>query len=373
MSSRRKQKQQKKQKLQEEAQQKQLRRSKLKKRILATVFSLALVVGGALAYKSCSCNSSFRSKKPAAESIQKKKVLLHFSAHTIKGTFCGLKKAIEKNKPSLIFLEGTYVTHEQAKQLNGSTKDYAPVAKEHISRAVLRLIKSYNSSRKNKVLVYPLESYVPGKKEKFRRTFNEYEQMPIPASAALDRRDIEGAVNIVIQKTKALATDMKFRNDVMFKTVKKRLESSSSAMIIVGGGHDALGRLFKEAGYIVEYTRRLDGVMPLANHYESLLRGWGVSKVDEKNLASQVLTSRILAHHFQVNGLGRIDSSGILIMDLLKDFSYKDLVALRETSHSMGAVIPALAHVGYQVPSNNQEYLVALRKLHSSFGQEACP
>jgi hypothetical protein len=344
-----------------------------RRRLWAAGLTLVLAAGIALiaTTRFLSSRPEHQSKTPLTEPIQKKrKLIFNLMQHdTAKSTFCGLSKLLDETHPDIVFMEAANLPHEMAKEseayFNGQTPSENLKFRGPISGLIDRLLSiigKYRMRSGNETKLYAAESYNHSEIKNMHTVQNRFRNLTKQAIKAYSKGDIEKAITLMIEGRKALASNIKIRNDRVFQIIKSRIgEQGKSALLIIGAGHKNLIRMFEEDGFSTQSSGKLESV-PLVTHFEAKERGWNSPHSDKRKIAARAIVTNRLSYYYYRNNFGEFGWAPVAEKAISR-FSVDELTTLWNKTNS-GLKIPvALRSMGYDVPTTQEEFAAVLLSL----------
>ena len=301
------------------------------------------------------------SNRPIKSKLGKPKIHIHFTAHTLQETICGLEKPLADKRPNYLFLESASLPLGVLDNLSGTTTSYRnfihPIPEYvPIQNALLDLLDRYGES--SKFLIFPAEYYTADETDYITSTYNAFVKGTDLVNLFVNRDDIHNTLKSEISRSLVYAQHLRFRNDRIFLAITQKLaridiETPSSVLIVVGDGHRNLVRVFADAGFTVDSSHQL-GLLPLVVALESKLRGWNPN-IDEETAAATELTRNLAAGYLETQGYGEYEQTNAVVNRIIPDISPTLFATICSETKTQN-ILTVLRAIGYVLPTTQAEY-----------------
>lgn len=336
-------------------------------RIIATAFvSILPLLSGCNGCKteqsSDAQTASEQARKPPIKA--KKSLTIDFMLHdTDKRAACDLPQVLSSTDPDIIFLEGANVTHEMAAEL-APFLNHEPTDKRQLDFGSpvdpYRVAHNFTKSR-HSTKIHFAESHSAEEIAQNKGKVSKAESLSRDAQIAYDQGRLEDAIRLRKQSCRERAKEVKVRNDRIVATITET--DFRNGVLSVGGLHENLVRLLREAGIEVSVAKKLDYPSDLTKYYEAQLRGWDVEPINEDLEALRYLTCARLSIEYMMRGFGNLYDAMVIVNGLIPRSTSEDF--LREVyaqKYFAGASMTNnLAAIGIELPRTREAYSQALK------------
>lgn len=236
----------------------------------------------------------------------KGRVFLHFMFHHgFKGALCGFGNSLASSNPTHVFMESANTSHEAAErgnfQLNNSSMYTLSSSFAPHSLAFLGQVRKFSSEKGRNVRFLHAESYSQPELDARMELMKRLETTDRIRSAAMREGNVRRAVDVTIARERMWGEMMFSRNVRVVETVGRLMDKEwKSALVIIGGMHFNLARLFSDEGYVSAIvgpaSEGSDRLLPV--RYEAIERGWEVGSINERDAASAAFAHAIFFSNY---------------------------------------------------------------------------
>jgi|GEM_PF-4591891 len=343
------------------------------KMVASVALGLALCAGGAAAvlnHMERESGRQFSGRAPVSEPIRNKKsISFQFMEHRgIKQPYCGFRKALRESRPDILFLESAAFTPQDAAafaaDINGRDVSKALVYLPDLFRRQVLDTRRQSEEEGRQIRILIAESY---SKTEIQTAVRHYENNLKQSREAMLRvmmdEDVDGAIEIILDKCRSIASFYRLRNDRIFQTISETTEEEDlSVLLMVGSDHSNLIKMFSDAGFDTSQYNLFAG-RRLATIFEAVERGWERHPSNERDLAAREIALLFLYSAYGKRGFGYSEEWSAVSEVSLPEFTENALREIATKVRRETSAPAAIRELGFDVPVSHEEFKVVSKRL----------